>query len=191
MELENDTQISTYLLMRFSEEPRFQPFLFGLFLFLYLVTMLGNLTIILAIISDSHFHTPVYFFLSNLPFSDICVVSTTVHKMLLIIQTQSKAITCKGWITQIFFVIFFVILDNILLAVKAYDSLVAICHPFHYTVSMNTLCVLLVPVSWILSALNSLLQSLMVLQLSFCTDLEIPDIFYELYHMVNWVCSEV
>uniref|UniRef100_A0A0D9SAY2 Olfactory receptor n=2 Tax=Chlorocebus sabaeus TaxID=60711 RepID=A0A0D9SAY2_CHLSB len=191
METMNDTQISEFLLLGLSEEPELQPFLFGLFLSMYLVTVLGNLLIILVTISDSHLHTPMYFFLSNLSFIDICFVSTTVPKMLVNIQTQSRVITYAGCITQMCFFLFFAGLDIFMLTVMAFDRFVAICHPLHYTVTMNPrLCGLLVLVSWIMSALNSSLQSLIVLRLSFCTDLEIPHFFCELNQVVHLACSD-
>ncbi|XP_059243724.1 olfactory receptor-like protein OLF4 [Mustela nigripes] len=191
MELENDTQISEFLLLGFLEEPELQPFIFGLFLCMYLVTILGNLLIILAISSDSHLHTPMYFFLANLSFVDICFTSTTIPKMLVNIQTQRKAITYESCIMQMYFFILFAGLDNFLLTVMAYDRFVAICHPLHYTATMNPgLCSLLLLVSWIMSALHSLLQTLMVLQLSFCTVLEIPHFFCELRQMIQLACSD-
>ncbi|XP_002828854.4 putative olfactory receptor 7A2 [Pongo abelii] len=187
----NETQISEFLLLGFSEKQELQPFLSGLFLSMYLVTVLGNLLIILATISDSCLHTPMYFFLSNLSFVDICFASTTVPKMLVNIQTQSKVITYAGCITQMCFFVLFIVLDSLLLTMMAYDRFVAICHPLHYTVIMNPqLCGLLVLVSWIMSILNSMLQSLMTLQLSFCTDLEIPHFFCELNEMIHLACSD-
>ncbi|XP_003941738.1 olfactory receptor 7A10 [Saimiri boliviensis] len=191
MKAGNDTQISEFLLLGFSEEPELQPFLFGLFLSMYLVTVLGNLLIILATISDSHLHTPMYFFLSNLSFVDICFVSTTVPKMLVNIQTHSKVITFAGCITQIGHCLLFAALDIFMLTVMAYDRYVAICHPLHYTVTINPrLCGLLVLASWILSALNSSLQTLIVLRLSFCTDLEIPHFFCELNQVIHLACYD-
>uniref|UniRef100_H2NXV1 Olfactory receptor n=1 Tax=Pongo abelii TaxID=9601 RepID=H2NXV1_PONAB len=191
MELENDTGISEFLLLGLSEEPELQPFLFELFLSMYLVTVLENLLIILATISDSHLHTPMYFFLSNLSFADICFISTTVPKMLINIQTQSRVITYAGCITQMCFFVLFGGLDSLLLAAMAYDRFVAICHPLHYTVIMNPrLCGLLVLASWMIAALNSLSQSLMVLWLSFCTDLEIPHFFCELNEVIHLACSD-
>ncbi|MBZ3873420.1 Olfactory receptor 7A17 [Sciurus carolinensis] len=188
---ENETQISEFLLLGLSEDPELQPLIFGLFLSMYLVTVLGNMLIILATISDSHLHMPMYFFLSNLSFVDICFTSNTIPKMLVNIQTQSKAITYAGCITQMQFSILFAGLDIFLLTVMAYDRFVAICHPLHYMVIMNSQrCGLLVLVSWIMSALHSLLQVLMVLQLSFCTDLEIPHFFCELNHLVHLACSD-
>ncbi|XP_007957478.1 olfactory receptor 7A17-like, partial [Orycteropus afer afer] len=181
MEPGNDTRISHFLLLGFSEKPELQPMFFVLFLFMYLIAVLGNLLIILAIISDTHLHTPMYFFLANLSFVDICFTSTTVPKMLVNIQMQSKVITYEGCITQIYFYILFGALDDFLLTVMAYDRFVAICHPLHYMVIMKPwLCGLLVLMSWIISVLHSLLESLLVLRLSFCTDVEIPQFFCEL-----------
>ncbi|XP_008156096.2 olfactory receptor 7A10-like [Eptesicus fuscus] len=187
----NDTPISEFVLLGFSEEPALQPLIFGLFLSMYLITVLGNLLIILAVSSDSHLHTPMYFFLSNLSLVDICFTSTTVPKMLVNILTQSKVITYEGCITQIYFFLLFAVLDDILLTVMAYDRFVAICHPLHYMVIMNPrLCGLLVLVPWITSGLNSLLQSVMVLQLSFCTDIEITHFYCEMKQVVQLACSD-
>ncbi|XP_045660159.1 olfactory receptor 7A17-like [Ursus americanus] len=191
MEPGNDTRISEFLLLGLSEDPELQPLIFGLFLSMYLITLFGNLLIILAVGSDSHLHTPMYFFLSNLSLVDICSTSTTVPKMLMNIQTESKVITYAGCITQIYFFIVFAVLDVFLLAVMAYDRFVAICHPLHYTVIMNPrLCGLLVLVSWVICILHSLLQSLMVLRLSFCTEVELPHFFCELNQMIQLACSD-
>ncbi|XP_054419516.1 olfactory receptor 7A17-like [Pteronotus mesoamericanus] len=187
----NETPPSEFLLLGLSEAPELQPLLFGLFLSMYLVTVLGNLLIILAVSSDARLHTPMYFFLGNLSLADICFTSTTVPKMLVNIQTHSKAITYAGCIAQMGFFLFFAGLDNFLLAVMAYDRFVAICHPLHYTVIMNPrLCGLLVQVSWTVSALNSLLQCLMVLRLSFCPDTEIPHFFCDMKQVVQIICSD-
>ncbi|KAM5232828.1 olfactory receptor 7A17-like [Hipposideros larvatus] len=190
MEPVNITRVSEFLLLGLSEEPELQPLIFGLFLSMYLITVLGNLLMILAVSSDPHLHTPMYFFLSNLSFVDICFTSTTVPKMLVNIQTQSKGITYEGCITQMYFFTLFAGLDVYLLTVMAYDRFVAICHPLHYTVIMHPrLCGLLVVVSWIMGVLNALLQSLMVLRLS-CTELEIPHFFCELNQMIQLACSD-
>ncbi|XP_036090237.1 olfactory receptor-like protein OLF4 isoform X1 [Rousettus aegyptiacus] len=191
MEPGNLTQISEFLLLGFSEKPELQLLIFGLFLSMYLITVFGNLLIILVVSSDSHLHTPMYFFLCNLSLVDICFTTTTVPKMLLNIQTQSKVSTYKACITQMYFFTLFAVLDVFLLTVMAYDRYVAICHPLHYIVIMNPrLCGLLVLVSWIMCILNSLLQSLMALRLSFCTNLEIPHFFCELNQMVQLACSD-
>ncbi|XP_059243729.1 olfactory receptor 7A17-like [Mustela nigripes] len=191
MEPGNVTQISEFCLLGLSEDPELQPLIFGLFFFMYLITVFGNLLIILVVSSDSHLHSPMYFFLNNLSFVDICFTSTTIPKMLWNIQTQSKVITYAGCLTQIYFLILFAVSDVFLLGVMAYDRFVAICHPLHYTAIMNPrLCGLLVLVSWIISILNSLLHSLMMLQLSFCTNFKIPHFFCELNQMIQLPCSD-
>ncbi|XP_043442790.1 olfactory receptor 7A5-like [Prionailurus bengalensis] len=191
MEPGNITRISKFLLLGFSERPELQPFIFGLFLSMYLITVFGNLLIILAVSSDSHLHTPMYFFLANLSFVDICFTSTTVPKILWNIQTQSKVITYEDCITQMNFFIAFAGMDDFLLSVMAYDRFVAICHPLQYMVIMNPrLCGLLVLVSWITSVLYSLVHTLMVLRLSFCTEVVIPHFFCEINQMIQLACSD-
>ncbi|CAO2630189.1 Olfactory receptor 7A17 [Lemmus lemmus] len=187
----NDSQISHFLLLGISKNLRLQPFLFVLFLTMYLITMLGNLLIILATILGPHLHTPMYFFLSNLSFVDVCFTSTTVPKMLVNIHTQSNVIMYRNCIAQMHFFILFSGLEIFLLTLMAYDRYVAICHPLHYTVIMNPrLCVLMVLGSWIMNILHSTTQSLMTLRLSFCADLEIPHFFCELNQVVHHACSD-
>uniref|UniRef100_G3TS56 Olfactory receptor n=2 Tax=Loxodonta africana TaxID=9785 RepID=G3TS56_LOXAF len=191
MEQENQTHVSDFILLGLSEETKMQPLLFGLFLSMYLITFIGNLLIILAFVTDSHLHTPMYIFLSNLSFVDICFTSTTVPKMLLNIRMQSKVITYEGCLSQMYFFMCFGQLENFLLTVMAYDRFVAICHPLQYTIIMNPkLCGLLLLISWLLSVLDSLLHDLMILRLSFCTELEIPHFFCDLNQVVQLACSD-
>uniref|UniRef100_A0A8D1M0F7 Olfactory receptor n=1 Tax=Sus scrofa TaxID=9823 RepID=A0A8D1M0F7_PIG len=191
MDAGNQTRVLEFLLLGLSEDPELQPLLFGLFLSMYLVSMLGNLLIILAVSSDSRLHTPMYFFLSHLSFSDICYSSTIVPKMLVNIQTANKAIMYAGCSTQMHFSIVFLCLDNLLLTVMAYDRFVAICHPLHYMIMMNPLlCGLLALVSWSVSILAPLIHSLMVLHLSFCSHTEIPHFFCELSEVLETSCSD-
>ncbi|XP_076975526.1 olfactory receptor 7C2-like [Tamandua tetradactyla] len=191
MEIRNQTRVVNFLLLGFSEEHGMHPLFFGLFLSMYLITFTGNLFIIMAIVSDSHLHMPMYFFLSNLSFCDICFTSTTIPKMLQNIQTHSRVIIYSCCITQIFFFIVFGCLDSLLLTTMAYDRFVAICHPLHYTVIMNSqLCVLLVLGSWGFSILGSLLETLPLLRLSFCANTEIPHIFCDLSEVLKLACSD-
>uniref|UniRef100_A0A8D1JKG7 Olfactory receptor n=1 Tax=Sus scrofa TaxID=9823 RepID=A0A8D1JKG7_PIG len=191
MEPGNSTRISEFLLLGLSNEPALQPLIFGLFLSMYLIAVFGNLLIFLAVSLEPHLQTPMYFFLSNLSFGDICFTSTTIPKMLWNIQMQSKVITYEGCIIQMYFFILFGTLDTFLLTVMAYDRFVAICHPLHYTVIMKpSLCGLLVLASWTVSVLNSLLQSIMVLWLCFCTDVEISHFFCEVNQVVQLACSD-
>ena len=191
METRNNTHISKFLLLGLSEELELQPFIFGLFLSMYLITVFGNLLIMLAVSQDSQLHTPMYFFLSNLSFTDICFTSTTIPKMLWNIQNKSKLITFDGCITQTYFYILFASLDDDLLSVMAYDRFVAICHPLHYTVIMNPrLCGLMVLLSWVISLSYSLIQSLLMLWLSFCSSWAIPHFHCELSQALMLACSD-
>nr|XP_025841579.1 olfactory receptor 7G1-like [Vulpes vulpes] len=191
MEPRNDTHVSDFLLMRVTENPELQFPLFILFLSMYLVTILGNLLIILAVIYDSHLHTPMYFFLSNLSINDICLSTTTIPKMLVNIQTQNQSIAYTGCLAQICFVLIFASLESSLLAVMAYDRYVAICHPLRYTVIMNShLCGLLILLPLFIIIVDALMHSLMVLHLSFCTDLEIPLFFCEVVQVIKIACSD-
>ncbi|XP_006877518.1 PREDICTED: olfactory receptor 7G2-like, partial [Chrysochloris asiatica] len=191
METENQTGIAEFILLGLSENPELQSLLFGMFLSIYLITVTGNFLIILTISSNSHLHIPMYFFLSNLSFTDICFSTTTVIKMLVNIQTHTKSISYTGCLTQLWFVLVFQCWENCLLAVMAYDRYVAICHPLRYTVIMNPLfCGLLILLSLLISILNALLHGLMVLCLSFCTDLKIPQFFCELAQVLKLACSD-
>ncbi|XP_057565755.1 olfactory receptor 7E24-like [Hippopotamus amphibius kiboko] len=191
MEAQNLTHVSEFLLMGLSDDPGLQPLLFGLFLSMYLVAVLGNMLIILAVISDSHLHTPMYFFLSSLSLADIGFITTIVPKMLVNIQTHSKSITYVGCLTQLSFFFLFGCSDNLLLAVMAYDRLVAICYPLHYLVIMKPrLCGLLVLVSFFSSFLDSQIHCLMVSQLTFCTNVEIPHFFCDPPQLLHLACSD-
>ncbi|XP_029773989.1 olfactory receptor 7A17-like [Suricata suricatta] len=191
MEGRNQTRVTQFILRGLSDQGELQSLLFWLFLSMYLVTFTGNLLIILAIITDSRLHTPMYFFLSNLSFSDICFTSTTIPKMLLNIQMQSRVITYAGCLSQMYFYVLFGGLGTFLLTVMAYDRFVAICHPLHYMVIMNPkFCGILLLGSWVLIVLDSLLHDLMILQLSFCTKLEILHFFCELNQVIQLACSD-
>ncbi|XP_004717434.1 olfactory receptor 18-like [Echinops telfairi] len=191
MESQNVTSVSEFLLRGLSEDPALQPLLFGLFLTMYLVTLFGNLLIMLAVGSDSRLHNPMYFFLFNLSLADIGFTSTTVPKMLVNIQTQSKSITYAGCLTQVSFYSFFGCMDSLLLTVMAYDRFVAICHPLHYTVIMSPrLCGLLVLMSIFFSFLNSQMHIAMVSQLTFCMNLEISQFFCDPPQILNIACLD-
>ncbi|XP_016053409.1 PREDICTED: olfactory receptor 7D2 [Miniopterus natalensis] len=191
MKAGNKTGIFEFTLLGLSEDPELQPLLLGLFLSMYLVTVLGNLLIIVIIGSDPRLHTPMYFFLSNLSVVDICFSTTIVPKMLVSIQTENKAISYMSCLTQVYFSMFFPILDTLLLTVMAFDRYVAICQPLHYTVIMNPrLCGLLVFMTWFIGVMTSLLHISLMVHLNFCRDLEIPHFFCELTQVLRLACSD-
>ncbi|XP_062035411.1 olfactory receptor 7E178-like [Lepus europaeus] len=190
-ETQNITCVAEFHLMGFSEMTELQPFLFGLFLSMYLVTVLGNLLIILAVASDSHLHTPMYFFLCNLSLADVGFTSTTVPKMIVDIHTHSTAISYVGCLTQMSLSIICGCMDALLLTVMAYDRFVAICHPLHYQAIMNPgRCGFLVLVSFGGSLLYSLLQNLMVLRNSCFKKVEISNFFCEPTQLLSLTSSD-
>ncbi|XP_047386375.1 olfactory receptor 18-like [Sciurus carolinensis] len=158
---------------------------------MYLVTVLGNMLIILAVSSDSYLHTPMYFFLSTLSLSDIGFISTTVPKMIVDILTHSRVISYGGCLTQMSLFLIFGSVDDLLLAVMAYDRFVAICHPLHYPVIINPhLCGFLVVMSFLLSLLESQLHNLIVLQFTHIKDVEIFNFFCNPSQLLNLDCYE-
>ncbi|KAL6031439.1 hypothetical protein STEG23_028576 [Scotinomys teguina] len=177
--------------MRLSDDPGLQPILFGLFLSMYLVTVLGNLLIILAVSCDSHLHTPMYFFLCNLSLADICFITTTVPKMIVNIQTNSKEIIYVSCITQMSFLILFGCMDGMLLTVMAYDRFVAVCHPLHYSLIMNPrLCGFLVFLSLFVSLVDSQAHNLIALQIIHFKDVAISNFFCDPAQLLNLACFD-
>ncbi|XP_049753209.1 olfactory receptor 1J4-like [Elephas maximus indicus] len=192
MSPENQSSVPEFLLLGLPIGAEQQAMFFTLFLSMYLTTVLGNLLIILLIRLDSRFHTPMYFFLSHLAFSDVSFSSVTVPKLLINMHTLDQSISYVGCISQMYFFILFVCLDNFLLAVMAYDRFVAICHPLHYTTIMREeLCVLLVVGSWFFSCVHALLHTLLLSHLSFCADNTIPHFFCDLTVLLKLTCSDI
>uniref|UniRef100_A0A8C0QXA2 Olfactory receptor family 1 subfamily I member 1 n=1 Tax=Canis lupus dingo TaxID=286419 RepID=A0A8C0QXA2_CANLU len=189
MERGNQTGVGNFLLLGFTEELDLQPFFFGLFLSMYLVTFTGNLLIILAIYS--HLHTPMYFFLSNLSLVDTFFSSTTVPKMLVNLWTQNRAISFVGCLAQMYSFHLFGTTDSFLLAVMAIDQFVAIVHPLRYSVIMSPcVCGLLVGVPWLITNLQSLVHTCLMAQLTFCAGSEIPHFFCDLMPLLKLSCSD-
>ncbi|XP_038597572.1 olfactory receptor 7A10-like [Tachyglossus aculeatus] len=191
MDRGNQTTVSEFLLLGLSYWAEQRQLLFMLFLWMYLLGFLGSLLIVLAIGSDPHLHTPMYFFLTNPSLADICLLSTTVPKMLVNIQTHSKSISYPGCLVQVYFFILFISLDHFLLTGMAYDRYGAICHPLHYPTIMSPwLCALMVTASWIVSSLHALTHTLMVLRISFCADNKIYHFFCEPIQIINLSCTD-
>ncbi|XP_028619761.1 olfactory receptor 7G2-like [Grammomys surdaster] len=191
MEMRNQTAFLEFHLLGLTNDPELEHLIYGIFMCIYLVTILGNIVILLAVYSDSHLHTPMYFFLSILSINDMCLSSSTIPKMLVNIQAQNNKISYMQCISQLCFVSVFSGMENFLLAVMAYDRYVAICKPLSYTVTMNPCCcALFVLLCLLFSIIDALLHSLMVLQLSFCTNLEIHNFFCELAQILKLACSD-
>ncbi|XP_006205608.1 olfactory receptor 1L8-like [Vicugna pacos] len=191
MEKINQTSsVSEFILLGLSSRPEDQKSLFILFLTMYLVTITGNLLIILAIRSDPHLQTPMYFFLSFLSFTDICFVTTIVPRMLINFLSEKKTISYAGCLTQMYFIYVLGNTDSCLLAVMAFDRYVAICDPFHYvTIMSHHHCVLLVAFSCSLPHLHSLLHTLLLNQLTFCNSNVIHHFLCDINPLLKLSCS--
>ncbi|XP_004633104.1 olfactory receptor 7G1-like [Octodon degus] len=191
MRFKNHTDISEFLLVGLTADPELQSLIFSLFLAMYLVTIVGNLLILLVVSSDPHLHTPMYFFLSNLSLTDICISTTTIPKMLVNMQTRDQSITYAGCFIQMTLAVTLGGVENCLLAVMAYDHFVAICQPLQYRLILTPFfCVLLVAFSMLLSTGHALLHTLMALRLLFCTNVKIPHFFCELAQVIKFTCSD-
>ncbi|XP_008053687.1 olfactory receptor 1S1 [Carlito syrichta] len=191
MHQENQTTVSEFILLGLSKQAEQQNFLFVLFLGMYLVTVLGNGLIILAISLDAYLHSPMYLFLANLSFADISSISTSVPKMLMNIQTRSQSISYDSCVTQMYFSIVFVVIDNFLLGIMAYDRFVAICHPLNYmTIMQPKLCILLTVIPWVLSNMIALTHTLLLIQLLFCDSNTLPHFFCDLAPLLKLSCSD-
>ncbi|XP_039731667.1 olfactory receptor 1D2-like [Pteropus medius] len=190
MDGDNQSGVSEFLLLGLSENPEQQRVLFWMFLSMYLVTVVGNVSIILAISFDSRLHTPIYFFLANLSFTDLFFVTNTIPKMLVNLQSQNKAISYMGCLTQLYFLVSLVTLDNLILAIMAYDRYVAICRPLHYITALSPgLCMLLLTSCWALSILYGLTLTLLMSRVTFCGSQKIHYIFCEMYVLLRLACS--
>ncbi|XP_008562543.1 PREDICTED: olfactory receptor 1L8 [Galeopterus variegatus] len=191
MERVNQTSsVSEFILLGLSSRPEDQKPLFVLFLTMYLVTITGNLLIILAIRSDPQLQTPMYFFLSFLSFTDICFTTNIVPKMLVNFLSEKKTISYAGCLTQMYFLYALGNSDSCLLAVMAFDRYVAICNPFHYITTMSHhRCVLLVAFSCSLAQLHSLLHILLLNLLTFCDSNVIHHFLCDLSPLMKLSCS--
>ena len=183
--------ISGFILLGISSNPHLQKPLFTVFLVMYLVTLVGNGLIILAIHSDSRLHTPMYFFLSNLSFMDICFTTVIVPNMLVNLLSETKFISYVGCLVQMYFFMALGNTDSYLLASMAIDRLIAICNPFHYDVVMSPRrCLLLLLGSCAISHLHSMLRVLLMSRLSFCASHVIKHFFCDTQPVLKLSCSD-
>ncbi|XP_027723436.1 LOW QUALITY PROTEIN: olfactory receptor 24-like [Vombatus ursinus] len=191
MDKGNQTGVSEFFLLGISERPEQQLIFFGLFLGMYLVTLVGNLTIILAIIFDAHLHIPMYFFVANLSFVDLSFPSTMVPKILVDTKSGNKKISYGGCLTQLYFFGLLAHLDNFLLAVMAYDRYMAISCPLSYATAMSPQhCILTVAVSWVVTVIHALLHILLLDRLVFCGPNTIPHFYCDLIPLLKLACSD-
>ena len=187
----NQSHITEFLLLGLTSDPKQQVWLFASFLVMYLVNVGGNSVIIAAIRGDVRLHTPMYFFLSNLSFVDICFTNVIVPQMLANMQSKSKKVPFTQCLTQMYFFVACAITDSFLLAAMALDRYVAICHPLRYTTTMNPRrCFQLVTASWLVSHLHSLTHTILMAHLSFCGPNVIHHFFCDVQPLLMLSCSD-
>uniref|UniRef100_A0A8D0X9I7 Olfactory receptor n=1 Tax=Sus scrofa TaxID=9823 RepID=A0A8D0X9I7_PIG len=174
----NRTTVTEFVLMGFPDRPELQLPLFVVFLGIYLITLVGNLGMILLVRTDSRLHTPMYYFLSHLAFIDLCYSSSIGPKMLRNLLVKKKTISFSGCFAQLYFSSALATSECFLLATMAYDRYMAICNPLIYTAIMTQrVCKELVIGVYTYGFLNSVIQTVLTFQLSFC-DANIVHHFY-------------
>ncbi|XP_029441819.1 olfactory receptor 5V1-like [Rhinatrema bivittatum] len=184
----NHSHVRGFLILGFSELTELQ---LPLFLFPYLLAVLGNLLVICIVCADPHLHTPMYFFLANLSILDISSLTVTVPKLLAILLTESNTISFSECILQVFSFQACVAIEFLLLTAMAYDRYVAICNPLRYTIIMNRwFCALLAALSWVTGLIESLPHTIVTSQLSFCDSNVINHFFCDLTALLEISCTD-
>ncbi|XP_036599880.1 olfactory receptor 8B3-like [Trichosurus vulpecula] len=169
MNLENDSSVTEFILAGLTDQPELQLPLFLLFLWIYVVTIVGNLGLIILIGINSQLHTPMYYFLFNLSFIDLCYSSVFTPKMLMNFVSKKNIISYSGCMAQVYFFCFFVVSECYVLTIMAYDRYVAICNPLLYNVIMsNQVCSLLLGGAYVMGFAGAMAHTGCMLRLSFC-----------------------
>ncbi|XP_063291668.1 olfactory receptor 5A2-like [Pelobates fuscus] len=187
----NYTIITEFILVGFSEFIDLQLLLFIMFLLIYIITVLGNLSIILAYTLTTILNTPMYLFLSNFSFLEICYVTSTVPKLLSNLLVGDKTISFYSCALQMYCVLLLASTECYMLAAMAYDRYVAICHPLLYSIIMsNKVCIQLIGGSWIIGAANSLTHTTLTFNLPFCNDHKINHFFCDIPPLLKLACTD-
>ncbi|XP_063285171.1 olfactory receptor 5AR1-like [Pelobates fuscus] len=186
----NQTKEFEFLFLGLSEIQSVQLPLFLLFLLIYTMTLTGNLLILLLIFSDSHLHTPMYLFLSNLACVDVFYSSTTSPRMLYDFFSRNKTISLSNCITQFFFFFSFTCIELYLLAAMSYDRYIAICQPLHYIQIMHPkFCAKLASAAWSFGFLTSMIHTICTKKLAFCGPNTIYGFFCDLPQLFLLSCT--
>ncbi|XP_038166010.1 olfactory receptor 13A1-like [Arvicola amphibius] len=188
--MDNYTAVVEFVLEGFSGNPAFHAFFLIFFPISYLMALAGNTLIFMAISLNPSLHTPMYFFLANLALLDIVCTSTVLPKLLEGLVGKGSHISYKGCLTQIFFLTWVLGAELLLLTAMAYDRYVAICRPLHYSMLMSRhVCVLLAGGVWVISAINSSLNTYLMARLHFCGPNQIRHFFCEIPALLLLSCS--
>ena len=188
MAAENHSIVTEFILGGLTNRPELQLPLFFLFLGIYSVTMVGNLGMITLICLNAQLHTPMYYFLSNLSFVDLCYSSVTTPKMLVNFVSEKNTISYAGCMSQLYFFLVFVIAECYMLTVMAYDRYVAICRPLLYNIIMShRVCSLLVAGVYIMGLIGSTIETCLMLKLPYCGHL-ISHYFCDIVPLMKLSC---
>ncbi|XP_015278314.1 PREDICTED: olfactory receptor 1052-like [Gekko japonicus] len=187
----NQTDEGFFWLLGLSNDLQLQVLLFVLFLLIYLLTVVANVMIVMAVKSNPKLQNPMYFFLSHLSFLDVCYSSVTLPKMLETTIAKEKTISVSGCFAQAFFILFSATIEGFILSSMAYDRYCAICKPLHYMNIMNiAFSWKLVATSWTIGFLNALANTLPLLRLEFCGANIIKHFSCELPSILSLSCSD-
>ncbi|XP_072473052.1 olfactory receptor 8B8-like isoform X1 [Notamacropus eugenii] len=186
----NDTSVSEFILVGLTDQAELQVPLFFLFLGIYVVTVVGNLGLILLIGLNSHLHTPMYYFLFNLSFVDLCYCSCIIPKMLVNFMSEKNIISYSGCMAQLYFFCFFVISESFLLSAMAYDRYVAICKPLLYNITISyQVCCLLAFSAYVMGFSGAMSHTGNILTLSFCSDNIINHCMCDILPLLELSCT--
>ncbi|XP_006867564.1 PREDICTED: olfactory receptor 13A1-like [Chrysochloris asiatica] len=186
----NQTAVVEFILQDFSDDPQVGALLSVLFLLLYLMALSGNVLIITLIILSPGLHTPMYFFLVNLAILDIICTNTVLPKLLEILVVRLDTISYQSCLTQLFFLIWSVAAELLLLTAMAFDRYVAICQPLRYsTIMIWPLCAMLTVAVWTFSAINSSVHTGLITKLTFCGPNHIQHFLCEAPSLLLLSCS--
>ncbi|XP_066485462.1 olfactory receptor 10A7-like [Tiliqua scincoides] len=189
--LQNGTGLVEFILQGLSDDPKLQVILFSIFLVIYIITLAGNLLIILLTLADPALHTPMYFFLRNLSFLEICYTSVNVPKMLDNLLSGNKSISFIGCALQTYFAFFLGGSECFLLASMSYDRYIAICKPLHYAVLMSRkVYTSLAVVSWLSGFFMSFGHTCLVFTLPFCASNVINHFFCDIPPLLKLACGD-
>ncbi|XP_074092442.1 olfactory receptor 13A1-like [Macrotis lagotis] len=190
MLMNNQTQVTEFILQGFSDRFSIKILLFGSFFSLYTVALTGNILIIALFICSATLHTPMYFFLVNLSMLDIMCTTSVLPKVLENLLSDKKTISYVGCMTQVYFLTWAVSGELLLLTAMAYDRYVAICHPLHYSTMMSKkICVLLAAGVWGICGLNTTINTGLMIRLSFCGPNIINQFFCEIPPVLLLSCT--
>ncbi|XP_005087068.1 olfactory receptor 1509 [Mesocricetus auratus] len=187
----NQTRVTEFVFLGLTDNWVLEILFFIPFTVTYVLTLLGNVIIVVTIVFSPRLHTPMYFFLSNLSFIDICHSSVTVPKMLEGLLSERKTISFDSCIAQLFFLHLFACAEIFLLTVMAYDRYVAICIPLHYPSVMSLrVCVQLVLALWVGGAVHSLVQTFLTIRLPYCGPNIIDSYFCDVPPVIKLACTD-